>query len=149
MEHSITDFDTLTFSHQLQMLKAALPYMELGQQKTMIMFIKLFELKNAMTLLQEDNNQLSACSDEESNENRTLSMLNHLRQYCNEKEKEFIDLFINFNQAFQLFSSYKDNVPEGSAGSENTNLLHMLKNMLSPEQQAAFEGYSQMFQEYT
>lgn len=142
MENPITEFDTLTFSHSLQMLKAALPYMETASQKNLIMFIKIFELKNAMSLLSEDNNQLSACSNDDD-ENRMINMLNHLRQFCTAKEREFIDLFINFNQAFQLFSSYKATMPEDAAPS--SSMFDILKNMLSPEQQAAFEGYSQMF----
>lgn len=142
MENPITDFDTLTFSHPLQMLKAALPYMDTANQKNLITFIKIFELKNAMSLLSEGNNQLSACSDSDD-DNRILNMLNHLRQFCTDREKESIDLFINFNQAFQLFSSYKASAPED--GSPNHSMAELLKNMLSPEQQAAFEGYSQIF----
>ena len=29
--------------------------------------------------------------------------------------------------------------------SDNNNMFDMLKNLLTPEQQAAFDGYSQMF----
>ncbi len=142
MEQPITEFDTLTFSHSLQMLKAALPYMDTAHQKNLVMLIKIFELKNAMSLLQEENNQLSACSDEQD-ENRILNMLSHLRQFSNDKEKEMIDLFINFNQAFQLFSSYKASAPDNQEN--NLSMFDLMKNLLTPEQQTAFEGYSQMF----
>lgn len=103
---SLTDFDSLTFSHSLQMLKAALPYMDNSEQKTFTIFIKMFELRNALSIIQEENNQLSACSDDDDDdENRILNMLNHIREFGNEQEKEFIDMFINFNQAFQLYTS--------------------------------------------
>lgn len=137
---SITDFDNLTFSHPLQMLKAALPYMAVSQQKTCSIFIKLFELRSALGLLEEENNQLSACSNEE--EPSTLDMLTHIRDYCNEKERELIDLFINFSQAFQLYSSYRSTMPEGN---QDSNPFDMLKALLTPEQQAMYNSYSKMF----
>lgn len=140
-ETSITDFDNLTFSHPLQVLKAALPYMAVSQQKSCTIFIKIFELRNALGLLETEDNQLSACSDGE--DNSMLGMLTHIRDFCNEREKEIIDLFINFSQAFQLYSSYRASAPEGSAGGES--MFDMLKNLLTPEQQAMFNGYSQMF----
>lgn len=142
MDGSLTDFDNLTFSHSLQMLKAALPYMNNSEQRTFTVFIKIFELRNALSLIQEEDNQLTACS-ENAEGSQILNMLNHIRDFCTDKEKEFIDLFINFNQAFQLFSSYRASMPEGQ--SDNNNMFDMLKNLLTPEQQAAFDGYSQMF----
>lgn len=142
MDSSLTDFDSLTFSHSLQMLKAALPYMDNHEQKTFTIFIKIFELRNALSLLQKEDNQLSACS-ESADKNQIINMLNHIREFANDKEKEFIDLFINFNQAFQLFSSYRAAAPEGEA--EPFNMFEMLKNLLTPEQQEAMNGYSQLF----
>lgn len=142
MEGSLTDFDSLTFSHSLQMLKAALPYMNNSEQKTFTIFIKIYELRNALSLIQEEDNQLTACS-EDTDGNQTLNMLTHIREFGNEKEKEFIDLFINFNQAFQLFSSYRASMPEGEP--ESNSMFDMLKNLLTPEQQAAFDSYSQIF----
>ena len=140
-ESSITDFDNLTFSHPLQLLKAALPYMDAQQQRSLTIGIKMMELRNALSLIQEDNNQLSACCDT-SDDNQALNMLGHIRQFCNEREREWIDLFMNFSQAFQLYASYRASTPDG--GSEN-NMFDMLKGMLTPEQQAAFQSYSQMF----
>lgn len=146
MDHSLTDFDTLTFSHSVQMLKAALPYMNSVEQKNMTIFIKIFELRNALSLIEQNDNQLSACSND-PDKNTQLNMLNHIRQYATEKEREFIDLFINFSQAFQLFSSYQSSTPENTT--ESSTMFDMLKNLLTPEQQMAFQGYSQLFSETT
>lgn len=141
-EASITDFDNLTFSHPLQMLKAALPYLQTSQQKNLTICIKMLELKNALSMLQEENNQLSACC-EGNDSNQIIPMLNHIRKFCNEKEREWIDLFINFSQAFQLYSSYRTSVPEGT--NDSPSMFDVLKGMMTPEQQEAFEGYSQLF----
>lgn len=141
-ESSVTDFDNLTFSHPLQLLKAALPYMDAPQQRNLTIGIKMMELRNALSLIQDDNNQLSACCDN-SDENQTVNMLAQIRQFCSEKEQEWIDLFINFSQAFQLYSSYRASTP--GSGEEKRDISDILKNMLTPEQQAVFQGYSQMF----
>lgn len=101
MDNPLTDFDSLTFTHPLQMLKAALPYMETPNQKNFTILIKFFELQNALSLIQSENSQLSACCDE-SNENRMINMLSAIRGFCSEKDQEFIDLFINFNMAMQI-----------------------------------------------
>lgn len=145
-ETKLTDFDSLTFSHSLQVLKAALPYMQNQEQKTFTIFIKALELRNALLLIQEEENQLSACSID-SEENQVANMLTHIRSYCTEKEQEFIDLFLNFTQAFQLFNTYRSSMPESSG--ENNSFFDILKNMLTPEQQEAFNGYSQLFSEHT
>lgn len=143
---SITDFDTLTFSHPLQMLKAALPYLDTPQQKNLTIGIKMLELRNALSMLQEENNQLSACC-EESDENPDFRMLQHMREFCNEKEREWIDLFINFKQAFQLYASYRTSTSEEST--EHSSMFDLLKTMMTPEQQAAFQGYSSLFASQT
>lgn len=140
MEQSVTDFDTLTFSHRTQMLKAALPYMDNRNQKNLVLFIKFWEMRNAMSLLQKEDSQLRACSDEDD-ESRMLHMLNDIRQFCNDKEREFIDMFLNFSQAMQLFSSYRNVTPDSK---DNNSMMDMLRTMLSPEQQTMFETYSQM-----
>lgn len=141
-ENTVTDFDNLTFSHSLQLLKAALPYMDAPQQRNLTIGIKMMELRNALSLIQDDNNQLSACCDN-SDENQTVNMLGQLRQFCTDKEREWIDLFINFSQAFQLYSSYRASTPDSDG--EKRDMFDILKGMLTPEQQAAFQGYSHIF----
>ena len=47
-ELKLTDLDYAIGSHHLQMMKAALPYMEIAQQRTLSLFIKWNELKRPM-----------------------------------------------------------------------------------------------------
>lgn len=142
---SITDFDSLTFSNDLQKLKAALPYMENSEQKSLTILIKTFELRNALSLIQSQDNQLSACSTHSDN-GTMLDMLQDIRQFCTTKEQDFIDLFVNFNQASQLFSSYQTSPDsENSHSGSSMSMFDLMQNFLSKDQQAAFTNYSQLF----
>ena len=63
-ELKLTDLDYAIGSHHLQMMKAALPYMEIAQQRTLSLFIKWNELM------------------------RTLA----IKPYGNQREQEIIDI---------------------------------------------------------
>lgn len=144
--YQATEFDQQTTSHRLQMMKAALPYMPVRQQKTLSVLVKFQELQNTMHLFQTDENALGICSlsDEEKN---PLDMLESIKAYCSDKEKELLDMLSNFLQASQLYRQYQnasrqntDSTP-GSTGPMET-LLHLL----SPEQQETFYQYQNLFQ---
>ena len=59
----LTDFDCIVGDHHLQMLKAALPYLQVSQQRFLSFSIKFQELQHTMSLLHnEDNAALGICS---------------------------------------------------------------------------------------
>ncbi len=65
-ELKLTDLDYAVGSHRLQMMKAALPYMEIPQQRTMSMFIKWNELLRTMEFFQDnEDGMLSVCALDE------------------------------------------------------------------------------------
>lgn len=95
-ELKLTDLDYAIASHHLQMLKAALPYMEIGQQRTMSMFIKFNELKRTIDFFNENNEgMMSVCSLDE-NHTSPSDMLEAIKPYANQKEQEFIDIISRF-----------------------------------------------------
>lgn len=89
-------------SRELQILKTTVPYLKEPQQKNLAIAAKVLELQKTIRFFQSESNDLSICSMENPEEN-TLNMLNEIRPYCNEKELEHLDSFINM---FQLFSAY-------------------------------------------
>lgn len=99
--------DSLIQDRQLQMLKSVVPYIYEPQQKTFSVLIKMIELQRTMQLFEGEASmqaeELHMCSNESQTE-RMFHILNALREYCTEKERENIDLFINF---FDMFSSYE------------------------------------------
>ena len=96
-----TAYDEKIQSRNLNILKTALPYMNGSHQKEILMLIKSLELKKSLELVNNSESSLSIMSAESPMEN-TLNMLNDIRQFCNEREQEHIDLMVNL---FSMFST--------------------------------------------
>lgn len=98
-----TAFDEKIESKDLKILKTALPYMKGARQKEIITLIKSLELRKSLELINSDDSSLSIMSTDNPTEN-TLNMLSDIRQFCNEREQEHIDLLLNL---FSMFSTYE------------------------------------------
>ena len=91
MENSpFTPFDYMTQTRELQMLKTMLPYMKDAQKKQFAILIKYMELQNTVQVF--------------SQEDKVMSMLNDLRNFCSAKEQETIDMLINM---FSMLETYE------------------------------------------
>ena len=64
--------DTLIQDRHLEMMKAAIPYLEAPRQKNIAMTVKLMELLRTMALFQNPENNLRMCSGEEGAEEARL-----------------------------------------------------------------------------
>jgi hypothetical protein len=162
------DLDSLIGNDHLQMMKVALPYMNVTQQRFISYFVKLNELQRTINLFEEGEvATMGICSAGEKNASDSpIEMLNTIKPYANQSEQDLIDLFMNFFQGFKLAGSYSDPVPsstvpvqaqsqsqaqthsEGQNKSQNTRRqnnplgrmsLDQLKNFMPPEQQSRFE----------
>lgn len=102
-EYKPTAFDAQIQSHELQMLKTILPYMEWRQQKSLAVMIKYMELQKTAQIFSADTPSIQMCEITDSRE-KALQMLNDLSEICTEKEKENIDNLLNM---FQMFSTYE------------------------------------------
>ena len=89
---------------QLQMLKAAIPYMGGNSQGTVAFLIKFMELKRTMELFQTPLSMVSICSVNETDEPKISQLLTSIRPYCTRNEQENIDIICNY---MQMFSSYE------------------------------------------
>lgn len=98
-----TAFDEKIESKDLKILKTALPYMKGAHQKEIITLIKSLELRKSLELINSEDSSLSIMSTDNPTEN-TLNMLSDIRQFCNEREQEHIDLLLNL---FSMFSTYE------------------------------------------
>lgn len=98
------NLDALIQDKHLQMIKSALPYLNPSRQKDMAMLVKFMELQRTMALFQNPSNNLRMCSEDSSEEERPVQMLNAIREYCSDYEKETVDNLINF---VQMFSTYE------------------------------------------
>ena len=102
-EYKPTVFDSKILTHELQMLKTILPYMEWQQQKSLAVMIKYMELQKTAQIFSAPTPSIQMCEITDSKE-KALQMLNDLSEICNEKEKESIDNLLNM---FQMFSTYE------------------------------------------
>jgi len=134
-ELKLTDLDYAIGDHHMQMLKAALPYMEIPQQRTMSFFIKWNELMRTMEFFNEnDEGMMSICSLDE-NHVSPIDMLAAVKPYANQREQELIDLMTQMISNRKNRSSGKSPIP-----------MEQLLAMLPPEQQSRFETIQLMMQ---
>ena len=135
MENNPSTLDTLIQNQHLQMIKAALPYINLSEQRFLSIYIKLLELRNTFQLYDQDPDTLSACSLQKE-DGTMLDMLRDIKAFCPKEEQETIEQILNFIQVYQMYQSYQ-NAAEGVG----PDTVEQLKGMLSPEQRSVFEPY--------
>lgn len=105
----MTELDYLTAAPHLQMIKAALPYVNASEQRFVSLFIKINELQRTMQLFDgREDGTVGICSLEEDAPSSPLDMLNAMKPYGTEPEQEFIDLIINFLQSSRIYQSYQE-----------------------------------------
>lgn len=139
----LTDFDSLICDHHLQMLKAAIPYLPAQGQQFLSVYTKSLELSKTISLLRkEDVQSVGICSVSDSKKN-TTDMLNTIKKYCTDSEREMLELFTNFVSAFRMYNSYKELFPSEN-NEKNSNPMDALKTMLTPEQKTMFDTYSSL-----
>ncbi len=107
----MTELDYLTAAPHLQMIKAALPYINIQEQRIFSLLVKIGELERTVQLCGiKEEGELGICSLEEDAPASPLDMLNAMKPYGTEAEQDFIDLIINFLQGSQLYQSYMDSM---------------------------------------
>lgn len=115
------DLDSLIGDNHLRMMKAALPFMNVSQQRAMSFFVKFNELRRTIDLFEEGEvaamGICSAGESERQTNSSPIDMLNTIKPYANHSEQDFIDLIINFFQGFQLAESCKEPVPSSTVPS--------------------------------
>ena len=102
-ENTVTPFDLEFSSKPLQILKVMIPYMAPQEQRSLAMMIKIMELQKAAALFNGKSSALQTCSIEDPGE-RMTQMLNDIKTYCFDKEKETIDMVLTM---IQMFSTYE------------------------------------------
>ena len=130
----LTDLDYAIADHHLQMLKAALPYMTIAEQRSLSLFIKWRELVRTMSFFsQNEDGMMSICSLDTEHTSAT-DMLHAIKPYANTKEQDLIDFLTKMIQINRKKESRK-------------NLsIDQIISMLSPEQQSRFETLQMVMQ---
>ena len=164
----MTDLDYLTAAPHLQMIKAALPYIHVQEQRFFSLLVKVSELERTMELFGEsEEGMVGICSLEKDEPATPLDMLSAMKPYGSQSEQEFIDLIINFLESSRIYQSYRDSCDpeeaeknfrdsapdmvkaaqvengqqkkEQKTGNNPRVSFDQLKNFLPPEQQSRLE----------
>lgn len=136
-ELKLTDLDYAIGDHHLQMLKAALPYMEIPQQRAMSMFVKWNELMRTMEFFEENNDGMMSICSLDADRVSATDMLEAVKPYANQREQEIIDVLS------RLLTSRKN---RSSGPSQSPLTPEQLMSFLPPEQQNRLETIQLMLQ---
>ena len=129
-DYKLTDLDYLIGDHHLQMIKAALPYLGVPEQKAVSVFVKAQELRKTMELFDtEEVASMGICSldhpAKEAGSTSVHDLLKAIRPYGNPMEQDMIDM--------------AETLMEGQTP------MDQLRRFLTPEQQSRFETMEMMF----
>lgn len=134
-ELKLTDLDYAIGDHHLQMMKAALPYMDISQQRIISLFVKWNELVRTMEFFDENGEgMMSVCSLDEGHVT-PVDMLTAVKPYGNQKEQEFIDILV------KVLSNRS-----GRNSGKNPVSADQLITLLPPEMQSRIETMQLMIQ---
>lgn len=151
-------------SHALDIIKAAFPHLDSNSQQTIDLFIKTGEL---IETISKKKNSDHVTSFGLSKPNIDIeALLTSIRTVCYEKEREFVDMVLNFIKAKNLFDTYSmiSSMASNSENSSNQNgsnmfnnsflgglnfdnnpnMQELLESMLTPEQKNTFDNISMM-----
>lgn len=148
----ITPFDNAITSRQFQIIKSALPYIPISDQKVISLFVKFQELKNTIRLFDGTSEEtMGICSVNGNTNDNLAEMVNCIKPFCSDSEKEQLDFLYNIACAFNLSNSGKNDSEKNNGNNENSshnsqfNIANTLRAMLSPEQQTLLDSCSLMF----
>ena len=120
-EYKLTDLDYLVGDHHLQMIKAALPYLNVPEQRAVSLFVKFQELRRTVELFEnEEVAAMGICSLEQEKKPASIrDLLKAIRPYGNPEVQDLIDMAQSFM--------------------DGQTPIDQLRRFLTPKQQSRFE----------
>ena len=103
---SVTMFDKHVQTKKIQMLKAAIPYINISSQKALSIYVKAIELVNTMNFFKSEENQMKICSVDD--DNKLVNMLTDIKPFCDEEEAETVDTVLNIITTINLYFDAKE-----------------------------------------
>ena len=155
-EHKDSDyvlaFDTLYTNNHIQMLKVILPRLPRERRNQLALYIKYKEFQYTLSYVEKTKHQINICtSDPEPMD--FASLMKELQYYCTDAEQKKFKEIADMMQALEMFQEmqkYKDlfsatvnptDATNENESTSNMDVTSLLKNLLSPEQQAMFEMF--------
>lgn len=132
----LTDLDYLIGDNHLQMMKAALPYVNVTNQKRLSLFVKMHELRRTISLFQDEEVATMGICSLEKKPTSPFDMLEAIKPYANTYEQSIIELLSSVVQGFR--TPHTPHTGENDFTSQNS-ILEQFRNILPPEQQSRLE----------
>ena len=95
-QFKLTDFDYLTADPKLQMLKAAIPYLPVSQQRAVSLLVKIQELQRAQSLFDGEEISAMGLSPSTPKPATPIQLLQIIKPYAGPREREMIEMLENF-----------------------------------------------------
>lgn len=156
---NVMAFDALYTNNQIQKLKVLLPYIEPSMQKHMAIYIKYMELKYTIELFKRHPFHIhSTYRDKESPDFGKICK--ELKPYCTESENKQLEQMVSmlktmdmYQEMSQTMSIMQEMFPDmgmsasnesdsGENTSKGPSMENLLMGMLTPEQKAMYETFS-------
>lgn len=102
----MTDLDQMVSDDQIQILKAAIPYVSAPGQRLLSVYSKVRELQNTLTLFPQSNSDMRICGS--NAEAQPLDILNEIRPFCSGPAQERIDQIIQMFAMLQMIELFQD-----------------------------------------
>ncbi len=109
-----TPLDQIANQNHLHLIKAFLPYVASGNQRTLSILIKMMEIQNVISFYQKNTSVVTACSASSESPD-LLDILNDIRNYCEEKEQALLDQWIQILSVMELSSIFSQSSDNGMA----------------------------------
>lgn len=91
----LTEFDYQMISPQLQMMKAAIPYLPGRQQKYVAFYIRLLEARRTAELFRESDLSATGLSQDSDNPASPFEMLQAMKPFAGPHERDTIEMLEN------------------------------------------------------
>jgi len=101
----LTEFDYLMADPHLQMMKAAIPYMQAPQQRLFSMLIKVQELNKTMELFNGGDLSAMGLSSPNARKTSPMEMLQAMKPYAGPKERDMIEMLENLQIMLQAMQT--------------------------------------------
>lgn len=103
---TLTEYDELVQTRELQMLKSMLPFVATQHQMPLAILIQSMEFKNTLRMFQTNANALTACALPKDTDKKT-AMIQTLKKFCTPKERETLDNIMNIMYIMENYETFK------------------------------------------
>lgn len=101
----LTDFDYLLADPQIQMVKAAIPYLQVPQQRILSTMVKAMEVRRTMNLFQDEEVSAMGINPQAQRKSSPMELLQAMKPYAGPRERDMIDTIENIQLMIQAMQT--------------------------------------------